>query len=256
MGARYHYDKQSEGFLMTNPLRAVVVDDERLVRRELIGLLSAFRQIQVVGEAEDVSSAERVIAELNPDVLFLDIQLPKETGFDLLEKIPIRAKIVFVTAFNEYAVRAFEVNALDYLLKPVDPERLRHTIERLTSSETVDQPTRRKLEYSDRLFLMLDAHMRFLRIDGIVLITAAGDYSEVTTADGRKSLTVKRMKEWEARLPEHHFCRVHRSLMVNLEYVERVEEWFNASYRLFIKGGTEPIITSRRFSAKLREKFG
>jgi len=241
---------------MNKPLRAIVVDDERLVRRELIALLSNFRQIQVVGEAEDVPSAIKVIAEQNPDVLFLDIQRPRETGFDLLEKIQTRARIVFVTAFNEYAVRAFEVNALDYLLKPIDPERLSQTIERLTYEGAVETSDMRKLEYSDRLFLMLGTQMRFLKLDHIVLINAAGDYSEVTTADGQKSLTTKRMKEWESRLPEQNFCRVHRSIIVNLEYVERVEDWFNFSYRLFLRGCAEPIIMSRRLSAKLRERFG
>lgn len=240
---------------MSEPLRAVVVDDERLVRRELMTMLAAFPQIQVVGEAEDVPSAVRVIAEHDPDVLFLDIQLPKESGFELLEKTQTRAKIVFVTAFDEYAIRAFKVNALDYLLKPVDRERLSLTVNRLTSPKP--QPhTPRRLGYGDRLFLMLDTQMRFLKIDSIAYVSSAGDYSEVITTDGAKRLSTKRMKEWELRLPEQHFCRVHRATIVNLNLVERVEEWFNFSFRLYLKGCANPILVSRRHAAQLRERFG
>jgi two-component system LytT family response regulator len=113
---------------MDKIFRAVIIDDEELSRTDLKLLLTRFPTVEVVGEAKDISTGSVVVSKLNPDVIFLDIEFPRESGFDLLEKIETRAKIVFVTAFDEYAIRAFEVNALDYLLKPVNPDRLAITL--------------------------------------------------------------------------------------------------------------------------------
>ena len=109
---------------MSKLLKAIVVDDERLARKELILMLNDFSNIEIEGEAADISTAQKLLAEKNPDLVFLDIQMPGESGFDLINSIPVNTKVIFVTAFDEYAIRAFDVNALDYLLKPVNPKRL------------------------------------------------------------------------------------------------------------------------------------
>src|ERR1044072_9233129 len=126
---------------------AILVDDERLARKELRTMLAEHEIIDVIGDAETVAQAAALVQPRNPDVLFLDIQLPGETGFDLLEKITPPCKIIFVTAFDSYAIRAFEVNALDYLLKPINPARLAQAIERLTTHEPTPGPVVRALEY-------------------------------------------------------------------------------------------------------------
>jgi len=241
---------------MKKPFKALIIDDERLARKDMISLLSVHENITVCGEADDVPSAVKAIEKLNPDVIFLDIQMPGDSGFDLLEKTDVDAHIIFVTAYDEYAIRAFEVNALDYLLKPVNPDRLAKALEKLEFQEQ-DLPERiRKLNYDDRLFLMVGRHFKFLKVDTILGVSAAGDYSEVLTSDGNKGLTHKSMKEWEARLPAQYFIRVHRSTIINMEFVERIEEWFNYSFRVYLKGVEEPFVISRRYAAKLKEKLG
>lgn len=219
-------------------------------------MLSEHPNITVVGEVDNVSAAIKVIEQSHPDLIFLDIQMPGESGFDLLNKIKVDARVIFVTAFDEYAIRAFEVNALDYLLKPVNPDRRARTLERL-EQEAEPEPTElRKLSYDDRLFLLLDDQMKFLKIKTIVSISAARDYSEIVTSDKQKGLTLKSMKEWEARLPEAYFCRIHRSTIINMEYIDRLEEWFNYSYRVFSKGIEKPLVMSRRYVAKLKQRMG
>jgi len=142
--------------------------------------------IDVVGEAKTVTQAAELVHAKKPDVIFLDIQLPGETGFDLLEKISPACKIIFVTAFDAYAIRAFEVNALDYLLKPINPTRLAQAIERLTTHDSAPAPPVRALEYEDRLFIEVDERSRFLKVSDIILISAMGDYSQILSSDGQK----------------------------------------------------------------------
>jgi two-component system LytT family response regulator len=239
-------------------LKAVIVDDERLARKELRSLLSEFTEIRIVGEAENITQAVQLINNEKPQVVFLDIQLAGETGFDLLEQLGATDfRTIFVTAFDAFAIRAFEVNALDYLLKPVNPERLKKTIEKLTGSEKHSVPENlRQLEFDDRLFLELGQRSVFLKVNRISHILSSGDYSEVFTTDGQKFLVEKPLREWEARLPEKHFARIHRGTIVNLECVKRVESWFNRSYQIFLQNSREPLAVSRRYAAKLKTKFG
>ena len=241
---------------MPKQFKALIVDDERLARKDMISLLSEHDNITVVGEAGDVKTAINAIGRFNPDVIFLDIQMPGESGFDLLEKIETDAKIIFITAFDEYAIRAFEVNALDYLLKPVNPHRLRRTLERLELNDIPGKNQTRMLQYDDRLFLMLDNHLRFLKINTILSITSAGDYSEIMTTDGQKGLVLKSLKEWQMRLPQQYFSRIHRSTIVNMEYIDRLDEWFNYSYRVYLKGIGKPFVMSRRYAARLKKMLG
>jgi two-component system LytT family response regulator len=236
--------------------RALIVDDERLARNDLVSMLKAYPNIVIAGEASDTKSAAKAIEQLNPDVIFLDIQMPGQTGFDLLNTADTCARIIFVTAFDEYALRAFEVNAIDYLLKPVNPKRLKEAIEKLDGEQGSEYLEMRRLNYDDRLFLQVNSNMKFIKICDLICINSSGDYSEIYTADERKGLTTKSMREWEARLPEKHFCRVHRSSIINLEFVTKVEKWFNNSFRLYMKSVEDPVIMSRRYASKLKDKMG
>jgi two-component system LytT family response regulator len=241
---------------MKKPFRALVVDDERLARKDLTALLADIDDVRVVGEAEDVPSAIEAIERLNPDVVFLDIQMPGDTGFDLLDKCAFKGRIVFVTAYDEYAIRAFEVNALDYLLKPVNPDRLQRVVERLDMEAASDTPPAHALNLEDRLFLSLTDHLRFLKVADILCIHSAGDYSEIITLEGQKGLTPKPLREWEKRLPANVFCRIHRSTIVNMDRVDRIEEWFNHSFRVHLKGLEQPLVISRRYAALIKHRFG
>ncbi|HZI28031.1 MAG TPA: LytTR family DNA-binding domain-containing protein [Gemmatimonadaceae bacterium] len=237
---------------------AVLVDDERLARRELRTLLEEAHaeQLRVVGEADSVSDAARVVQATDADVVFLDIQLAGETGMDLLPLLGVDVDVVFVTAHDEYTLRAFEVNALDYLLKPVAPDRLGVTVNRLAAAQP-PAPARAAVRYEDRLFLRLGQERAFVRVRDIVAIEADGDGSTLHLAQQRaRKSSAKSLREWEQRLPDQHFVRIHRSTIVNLEYVERLEPWSHASQHVYLRGLPEPLTMSRRFGARLRERFG
>jgi two-component system LytT family response regulator len=210
--------------------------------------------VRVVAEAEGVRTAAELVRTCDADVVFLDVQLAGESGLELLPLIDPSVAVVFVTAFDQYAVRAFEVNALDYLLKPVAPARLARAVERLgkPNDGTVDSPAGPRLEYQDRLFLRLDDRMGFVKVADIVSIVSDGDYSIVRLAGGRTHRARKSLRDWAARLPENAFARVHRSTIVNLEFVERVEEWSHFSYRLYLRGAAEPVTMSRRYAGQLK----
>ncbi|MBA4184437.1 MAG: response regulator transcription factor [Acidobacteria bacterium] len=232
--------------------KALIIDDERLARAKLRSLLAEHSNIEIAGEADSVIEAVKLIENTKLDVLFLDIQMPHASGFDLLEQVETNVKIIFVTAFDEYAIRAFEVNALDYLLKPVNPERLKQAIERLSSTNDTPEKT---LEYDDFLFINTVRQSKFIKINRIKFISAADVYSEVFTDDGAKFLLLKPLVEWEQTLPQKNFMRIHRSTIVNLEYVEKVEKWFNYSYQIHMRGVSEPFVISRRYASKLKDRF-
>ncbi len=240
---------------MTKQYKAIVVDDERLARNDLRVLLDSHKNIEVLGEASNGPDALEMIRDVHPDLVFLDIQMPGMNGFDVLEKISSDINVIFVTAFDEFALRAFEVNALDYLLKPVSADRLQQSIERLELKPDDAEDSQRDLEYNDRLLLKLDTSLGFLKISTIICITSAGDYSEVLCTNKKKVLVHKSMAEWETRLPDAYFNRIHRTTIVNMECVDRLEEWFNNSYRVYLKGIEEPYVMSRRYVTKLKQKL-
>jgi two-component system LytT family response regulator len=235
---------------------AIIVDDERLARKELRSMLSSFKKVDIVAEADNVDTAIVEINKHKPDVIFLDIQMPGKSGFDLLNLIDIDSTVVFVTAFDEFAIRAFEINALDYLLKPINPDRLEKTIRRIEDEKTERSEDVKDLKYDDHMLLNINSKLKFIKVDNIISINAARDYSEIVFNEGKKGLTLKTMKEWEERLPSKHFCRIHRSTIVNLNYVVNIEEWFNNSYKVYMKDYDEALIMSRRFVANLKTKMG
>jgi two-component system LytT family response regulator len=241
---------------MKRKSRAIIVDDERLARKDMNSLLAEFKNIEVVGEADSVAAAAKLIKEKEPDIVFLDIQMPGESGFDLLEKTDVQAKVIFVTAFDEHAIRAFEVDAVDYLMKPVSPERLRKAIEKVEKEDVQRVGSKRSLGFDETMFLTINTSLKFIKVSSILCVEAAGDYSQIITSDGKKGIVQKSMTEWEERLPENHFCRIHRSTIINLEYVSRAEEWFNSAYHVYLKGLETPLIMSRRYAARLKEKMG
>lgn len=240
---------------MNKTYRALIVDDERLARKDLANLLQAHRNIQIAGEAEDVPSAAEAIQRLQPDLVFLDIQMPGQTGFDLLDAVAFHGRIIFVTAYDEFALRAFEVNALDYLLKPVHPERLARALEKLEQEPVAAKSGWRPLTDEDRLFLQIGSRFHFVKVAAIIAIQSAGDYSHLYEAGGLAGLTGKTMREWEERLPSRLFCRIHRTAIINMDQVERIEEWFNFSYRVYVKGLPEPLMISRRYATRLKERL-
>lgn len=234
-------------------IKAIIVDDERLARVNLKKLLEPHPEIELVGEASSCSSAIDIINMFNPQLIFLDIQLSGETGFDLLELIDNSIKIIFVTAYDEFAIRAFEVNAIDYLLKPVNPERLKVAIERIIRREKATKNEARIYEYSDSIYVRLNNFAsRFIKISSIISIEPVGNYSRIITGEGKHYLVLKTLKQWQEELPENYFVRIHRSSIVNIEYVDRIERKSESTQNAYLKNFPQPIEVSRRYAKRLK----
>ena len=238
---------------------AYIVDDEPLAIRLLKKKLEGFTEIEIIGEATRLQKALIDIKEKKPEVLFLDIQLAECTGFDLLDKINYPGKVIFVTAFDEYALRAFEINAVAYLLKPISNERLSSAIDRIKSDEfyrnTDGIPVSMKLRYSDRILVLEKSQIRFVLLETITLISAARDYTMIETLDGKKSIMMRSMAEWMNRLPVDHFIRIHRSHIVNINHIDRIVRNSTISARVYLRNHDEPISLSRTYFSLLKERY-
>ena len=237
---------------MTKPSRVLIVDDEPPARFALADLLADRSEVEVVAEAESIKSAVRAIERLDPDIVFLDIELPDGSGFELFEKTALRARVVFLTAFAEYAVRAFEVNALDYLLKPADPERLDRALLRIRKEPSKGWASR--LERDDLVCLQEGKKMRFRRVSDIVFIQAADYFSEVHLAEGTVALVPESLRSWKQRLPET-FGRVHRSTLVNLDCVDALEQVEDGGWQVRLLRPALTLPVSRRFAQALKARF-
>jgi len=237
---------------------AVIIDDERLARNELKKMLVDYPEIEVVGEAANVDEAHRIIEELNPELIFLDIQMPVKTGFDLLEELERVPIVVFTTAHDEYALKAFEVNALDYLLKPIDPKRLSDAIQKLMFQDDRDlqvnearSENRNFLSDLDQVFVKDGEKCWFVQLAEIRLFESVGNYARVFFGSN-KPLILKSLNSLEERLDSKTFFRANRKHIVNLRMIEKVEPFFNGGLLLEIKGG-EKIEVSRRQAVRFKE---
>lgn len=229
---------------MTHLWKALIVDDEAPARRELARLLRPFPEVTVVGEAANIDSAEKLILRTSPDLVFLDVQMPRGSGFDLLEKVEMTFKAIFVTAHDRFAIRAFEVNALDYLVKPVTAARLEEALGRLRGG--VLQVRARTLDYDDQLFLTVKGRARFAELGTISCILADRSYTHVHLVSKEVAFVVRSLRQWEAILPPKKFVRIHRSTIINFDHVERMDPWTNYTYRVMVRGFAEPLEMSRR----------
>jgi two-component system LytT family response regulator len=239
--------------------KAIIIDDERLARNELRKLLSDYPEIEVVAEAANASEGIQKIEELQPDLIFLDIQMPGKTGFDMLTELERAPHVIFTTAYDEYALRAFEFNALDYLLKPVEPKRLSDAIQKLDHAEEkeleggaeVSYTPRGQLGENDQVFVKDGERCWFVKLGDIRLFESVGNYAKVFFGPN-KPLILKSLNALEERLDEHIFFRANRKHIVNLRMIEKVEPYFNGGLLLEIKGG-EKIEVSRRQAVKFKE---
>ena len=241
---------------MSKVLKAIVVDDERLARLNLINLLESHNEIRIVAEANSCESAINMLDKHKPDLIFLDIQLSGETGFDMLDKINSDIKIVFVTAYEEYAIRAFEINAVDYLLKPINPDRLTDTVARLTNREIQHEQEVQRFSYKDSVFVKLNSSTsKFIHISSIVCLEPVGNHSKIKLDNNTSCLVLKTLKQWIKELPEENFVQIHRSSIVNIGCIERIERYSVKYHRLYLQNIAEPLEISRRYLSNLKAKY-
>ena len=256
-----------------NPLRTIVVDDEQLAREELCFLLQQVGGVEVVGQAGNGVEALRVIEEHQPDLVMLDVQMPGITGFEVARRVVdagFESQLVFVTAFDQYAIDAFEVNAVDYLLKPVEPERLQMAVERVrrrlaadrtspkaVAGEDLDRLLQMLSERSDRreqLALKVDERFLLVQADEVVHASVEDEAIRVVTNSLSGTSNYRTLDELQARLDPAVFWRVHRSHLVNINKIKEIVPWFSRNYILKMKDakGTE-IPVSRAQTRRLRE---
>ena len=238
-------------------MKAIIIDDERLARLELRKLLQEFPEIEVIDEAVNADEAISKIEANHPDLIFLDIQMPGKTGFDMLAELDKAPHVIFTTAHHEFALKAFEVNALDYLMKPVEPKRLADAIQKLQISE--NKEIRAETEFTnnsilsenDQVFVKDGERCWFVKLSDIRLFESVGNYAKVFFGNN-KPLILKSLNALEERLDEKIFFRANRKHIVNLRMIEKIEPYFNGGLLLDMKGG-EKIEVSRRQTVKFKE---
>jgi two-component system LytT family response regulator len=241
-------------------MKALLIDDERLARNELRRLLAAFPEITIAGEAANAKQAREQLAALQPDLIFLDVQMPGETGMELLESLePPVPHVIFTTAYDEFAVKAFELNALDYLLKPVDPARLAAAIGRLhekeagAATDSAKPIARERLAAEDKVFVREGDRCWFVEVKQIRLLESEGNYTRVHFGEAQPQL-FRSLNAMEERLDAKYFFRANRRQIINLAWIDKIEPWFSGGLLVHLKGGAK-VELSRRQAQEFREKM-
>lgn len=243
-------------------IKALIIDDERLARKELASLLKKHDDIDILDEASNADEAYEKIQELSPDLLFLDIQMPEKTGFDLLEMLPKVPKVIFTTAYDEFAIKAFEINALDYLLKPIEPKRLESALQKvreLVEAEDREDPTENKkmntaaFSENDQVFVKDGDKCWFVHLKDIRLLESDGNYVKVYFNNFRP-LIHRSLNALDEKLDSNMFFRASRKYIINLKWIDKIEPWFNGGLMVTLKGD-ERVEISRRQAAKFKERL-
>lgn len=242
--------------------KTLVIDDERLAREELKSILKSYSEIEVIGEAQNGEEGVKMIKELDPDLVFLDVNMPGLTGFEMLKKLDEIPYVIFVTAYDEFAIKAFEVNALDYLLKPIDQDRLSEAIERLKKKDDLDFESshsfeadrkNRRLSTDDQVFIKDGEKCYFVKLSDIRMMESDGNYVKVYFNKSRP-LILRSLNSFEERLDPSIFFRANRKFIVNLQWVDKVENWFNGGLLLELTTG-DKIEVSRRQAIRFKDVF-
>ncbi len=239
--------------------KTLIIDDERLAREELKSILKPYPEIEIIGEAGNATEGIEKIKSLEPDLLFLDISMPGMDGFELLKQLEEIPQVIFVTAFDEHAIKAFEVNALDYLLKPVDPDRLSDTIQKLQQNEEEfssglpGQLSRqdRPLTITDKVFIKDGEKCWFIELGKVRMLESEGNYVKVYF-DNFRPLILRSLNSFEERLDPEYFFRANRKFIINIQWINSIENWFNGGLQVELREG-EKVEISRRQAIRFKE---
>jgi two-component system LytT family response regulator len=232
-------------------VKALIVDDERLARSELRRLLKAFPEIEVVGEARNAEEAASMVERSAPDLMFLDVQMPGQDGFQLLERLEAVPLVIFTTAYDQYALRAFEVSALDYLLKPIAPERLAAALAKLPRPPRPRDDAQRPLGPGQRIFVRDGDRCYFVALGEIVLLESEGNYTRLHFGSQRP-LLLRSLRYLQERLSPEVFFRANRKQMINLRFVEAIHRWPGGGFAVDLRGGFR-VAMSRRQAREFEE---
>lgn len=235
-------------------MKALIIDDERLARTELKRLLAPFKEIKVIGEAVNADDALEKIQQLKPNLLFLDIQMPGKSGFEMLEELDSVPIVIFVTAYDEYALKAFEYNALDYLLKPIEPKRLEETINKLIEKKRrkiIGELDKENLAETDQVFVKDGEKCWFVKLETIRLFESEGNYVRIYFGDN-KPLILRTLNYLDERLDDKTFFRANRKHIINLKWIASIEPWLNGGLLVKLKDG-QKVEVSRRQAIKFKD---
>lgn len=232
-------------------MKALIVDDTRLARQELQFLLKNQKNVEVIGEAENADEAKSMIEELKPDLVFLDIQMPDKDGFELLEMLDEVPQVIFTTAYSEYAIKAFDYNALDYLKKPITEDRLTLALQRVIETIEKKQEPKDVLNENSQVFVKDGEKCWFVTLKEVRLFEIWDNYTRIYF-DEHKPMIPKTLQYMESRLDPKVFFRANRQQIINMKWIEKIEPWFSGTIRLYLKDGTE-VEVSRRQTSRFKE---
>ena len=234
-------------------MKAIIVDDSKLAREELKHLLKAIDTVEIIGEAQNVDIAVERIDKLKPDLIFLDIHMPEKTGFDLLEELEHVPHVIFTTAYDQYAIQAFEKNALDYLQKPIKTDRLNQALEKVQVSLRNEELKHdgERLGINDQVFVKEGEHCWFVNLSDIRHLEVDGNNTRIQFEEQHPVIT-RSLSYMEGRLDPKYFFRANRQEIINLKWIEKIEPWFSGTIRVYLKGG-QYVDVSRRQSIRFKE---
>lgn len=238
-------------------MKVVIVDDERLSREELKKLLKNYPDVEILAECVNAEEGKKKIEELKPDLVFLDIEMPDKTGFDMLNEINAIPDVVFISAYDEYAIKAFEFQALDYLLKPIDAQRLGECIKKYQIKEEKESQIATKtgkLDKDARVFMKDGDNCWFVPLKDIIVFESLGNYVKVHLPNSHPVI-FNSLNALEERLPSDMFFRANRKFIINLHKITNISTWVNNGYMVKLENGME-VDLSRRQSVKFKEIFG
>ena len=232
-------------------MKALIVDDTRLARQELQFLLKNHKNVEIIGEAENADEAQKMIEELKPDLVFLDIQMPDKDGFELLEMLDEVPQIIFTTAYSEYAIKAFDYNALDYLKKPITDDRLMLAIQRVIEKLEKKEEPKDVLNENSQVFVKDGEKCWFVTLKDVRLFEIWDNYTRIYFEE-YKPMIPKTLQYMESRLDPKVFFRANRQQIINMKWIDKIEPWFSGTIRLYLKDGTE-VEVSRRQTSRFKD---
>ncbi|MFN4972665.1 MAG: LytR/AlgR family response regulator transcription factor [Bacteroidota bacterium] len=254
--------KSVKNCVVKNIIRTVIIDDVPSVRQLIKKLLAHVQAIEVIGEATHADEAVRLITIEKPDLILLDVDLNGYNSLELLSFIKYEPMIVFITSHTDFALKAFEVNATDYLVKPIQKERLMQSLQKVITlwsggaeKSTLDKAENKKLDADSKVMLDIDKKLVFVEVRHITHIVVYGNYTKVYTTDKRISLTYNSVKSWLSKLPPKLFIQINRSTLVNLEHISTIERWTSDTGRLTLIYSKEPFEVSRKFFFELKKRY-
>lgn len=235
-------------------IKTILIDDEPLAVAELQSMLKGHDDIEVIAVSHEVSDSIEKVQRLRPQLIFLDINMPGKNGFDLLGELDEAPEVIFVTAYDQYAIKAFDVNALDYILKPVNPDRLSEAIAKVRKRFSESKTTEERLTIQKRIFIKDGDQCYFVPLSEIYFIESVGNYARVYYQD-KKPLLHKSLNYLEEKLPDEFFFRASRQQMFNISFVKNIVPFFSNTLRVELQGGVK-VDLSQRQSIKFKEKMG